>query len=131
MRIAAVAVPGVRPADRNGRPRLCRSAAAQRAITQKQGGTEVWQVIYLGKSRIGHSRSYTRPVTVEGKSFLKCEYETHLAIKRFGQALQFDTRRETIESPDGSLQSFVYEMKNPPAAPTRTIWPRRREPPGR
>ena len=45
------------------------------------------------------SRSYTRPVTVEGKSFVKCEYETRLAIKRFGQSLQVETRRETIDSP--------------------------------
>jgi len=89
-----------------------------RNVGQIPGATENWQVIYLGKSRIGHSRSYTRPVTIEGKSFLKCEYETHLSIKRFGQTLQVDTRRETEESPDGVLRSFVYEMKNPPAAPT-------------
>jgi hypothetical protein len=100
--------------------RVCADPEPRGAVTQKPGGTEIWQVIYLGKSRIGHSRSYTRPVMVEGKSFLKCEYETHLAIKRFGQALQVETRRETIESPDGGLQSFVYEMKNPPAASTRT-----------
>ncbi len=86
---------------------------------EPNGATEVWQVIYLGKSRIGHSRSYTRPVTTGGKSFLKCEFQMHLAIKRFGQELQFDTRRETDELPDGGLQAFVYEMKNPPAAPTR------------
>ena len=77
-----------------------------------------WQVIYLGKSRIGHSRTYTRPVSVEGKTFLKCENETHLSIKRFGQVTQFDTRRETEELPDGTLRAFTYEMKNPPAAPT-------------
>jgi hypothetical protein len=93
--------------------------ASQNTGLQNPGATEFWQVIYLGKSRIGHSRSYTRPVTSDGKSFLKCDYETHLSIKRFGQALQVDTRRETEESVDGGLQTFVYEMKNPPAAPTR------------
>jgi len=83
-------------------------------------GTEVWQVIYLGKTRIGYSRSFTRPVTVDGKSLLKCEYQTHLSIKRFGQALQIETRQETEEFPDGGLSAFVYEMKNPPAASTRS-----------
>lgn len=101
--------------------RVCADPHPAGATSQKQGGTEVWQVAYLGKSRIGHSRSYMRPVTVEGKSFVKCEYETRLAIKRFGQSLQVETRRETIDAPDGGLQSFDYEMKNPPADSTRTI----------
>jgi len=84
------------------------------------GGTDVWQVIYLGKARIGYSRSFTRPATVEGKFLLKCESQTHLSIKRFGQTLQIETRQETEELPNGDLTAFVYEMKNPPAATTRT-----------
>jgi transglutaminase-like putative cysteine protease len=99
--------------------RVAADPRPREAGPHQAGATEVWQVIYLGKSRIGQSRSYTRPVTVEGKSFLKCEYETHLSIKRFGEPLRVDTRRETDESPDGGLRSFIYEMKNPPAAPTR------------
>jgi hypothetical protein len=95
-----------------------RLAADPRPAPQKPGAKETWQVIYLGQSRIGHARTYTRPVTSEGKSYLKCENETHLSIKRFGQSTQFDTRRETEELPDGTLQAFSYEMKNPPAAPT-------------
>lgn len=99
----------------NSSPRL---AAEPQPAPKNPGAKEVWQVIYLGQSRIGHSRTYTRPVTIEGKAFLKCENETHLSIKRFGQTTQFDTRRETEELADGTLRSFTYEMKNPPAAPT-------------
>ncbi len=100
--------------------RLAADPPAGRNGPQKADAKEVWQVIYLGKSRIGHSRTYTRPVILDAKTFLKSENETHLSIKRFGQTLQIDTRRETEESPDGGLRSFVYEMKNPPAAPTRS-----------
>jgi Transglutaminase-like superfamily len=95
-----------------------RVVADPRPAAAIPGAKEIWQVIYLGKGRIGHSRTYTRPVTLEGKTFLKCENETHLSIKRFGQVTQFDTRRETEELPDGTLRAFSYEMKNPPAAPT-------------
>jgi hypothetical protein len=95
-------------------------AANPQPAAKDAGIKEIWQVIYLGKSRIGHSRTYTRQVTVEGKTFLKCENETHLSIKRFGQVTQFDTRRETEELPDGTLRAFTYEMKNPPAAPTQS-----------
>ena len=74
----------------------------------KPAASEVWQVNYFGKSRIGHTRIYTHPVTIEGKTLLKCESETHLAIKRFGDTVQFDVRQETDELPDGSLRAFVY-----------------------
>ena len=100
--------------------RLAADPPVGRTVPQKPDTKEIWQVIYLGKSRIGHSRTYIRSVTIDGKSFLKCENETHLSIKRFGQTLQIDTRRETEESPDGGLRSFTYEMKNPPAAPTHS-----------
>ena len=92
--------------------------AQSQPAPKNPGAKEVWQVHYLGKSRIGHSRLYTRPVTIEGETFLKCEKEIHLTIKRFGQTTQLDQRFETEELPDGTLRTFTYEMKNPPALPT-------------
>src|SRR5579863_7530137 len=97
------------------RPRGSSSQAAPR------GSTDVWQVIYLGKSKIGYSHSFTHPVVLDGKSLLKCENQTHLAIKRFGQTLKIEMRQETKESADGELSAFDFEMKNPPAAPTRAV----------
>lgn len=118
LRAAALAIYGLAlvwgPIDR-----LAADPRPTPAGRQRPGVTEVWQVIYLGKSRIGHSRSDTRPVTVDGKTCIKCDCETHLAFERFGQALEIDTRRETQESADGGLREFVYELKNPPAATTR------------
>jgi hypothetical protein len=85
------------------------------------GTNDVWQVIYLGKARIGYSHTLTRPVSVDGKSLVKTDAESHLTFKRFGQTMQMETRQETEELPTGELQSFVFEIKNPPAAPTRTV----------
>ena len=97
------------------RPRSDRAKAAARTV-----GTELWQVIYLGKSRIGYSHTSTRPLVIDGKPMLKVESQTHLALKRFGQTLEIETRQESEEFPDGGLSSFEYEMKNPPAASTRS-----------
>ena len=105
--------------------------AQSQPAPKNPGAKEVWQVHYLGKSRIGHSRLYTRPVTIEGETFLKCEKEIHLTIKRFGQTTQLDQRFETEELPDGTLRTFTYEMKNPPALPTLASAGCRRQSAGR
>jgi Transglutaminase-like superfamily len=100
-------------------PRGGQRAAKQPAVAA--GTNDVWQVMYIGKARIGYSHTLSRPVTVEGRSLVRTDAETHLTIKRFGQTLQMETRQETEELPSGELQSFVFEIKNPPAAPTRTV----------
>jgi hypothetical protein len=100
-------------------PRRTRSPV--KPASPAPGTSDVWQVIYLGKSRMGYSHILSRPVTVDGKSLIKTDSESHLTIKRFGQTLQMETRQEEVELPGGELQSFVYEVKNPPAAPTRTV----------
>jgi transglutaminase-like putative cysteine protease len=81
---------------------------------------EVWQVIYLGKGRIGYSRVLSRPMTIQGHLIQKTEAEMRLSFKRFGQPLRMEMRQETEESADGTLLNFLLEIKNPPAAPTRT-----------
>lgn len=106
-------------AVQGGPPRRTRTPAANQQ-TLAPGASDVWQVIYLGKSRMGYSHTFSRPVQIDGKALVKTDSETHLTIKRFGQTLQMETRQEEEELPGGELQSFVYEVKNPPAAPTRT-----------
>jgi len=84
-----------------------------------KGIDEVWQVIYLGKGRIGYSRTFSSRTTIDGKPFLKTESQMHLTFKRFGQTLQMETRQETQELPNGELAAFTFETKNPPATSTR------------
>src|SRR5580704_6220085 len=114
---ALVAACGIVQADP---PRAKRSPAATQTAPPT-GTSDIWQVTYLGKTRIGYSHSLSRPVQIDGKSLIKTDAETHLTIKRFGQTLQIETREEEEELPGGELVSFTYEVKNPPAAPTRTV----------
>jgi hypothetical protein len=113
----ALATGTVLRADPPRRPRA--SAATQAA--PPAGTSDIWQVTYLGKNRIGYSHTLSRPVQIDGKPLIKTDAETHLTIKRFGQTLQIETREEEEELPGGELVSFIYEVKNPPAAPTRTV----------
>jgi hypothetical protein len=114
--VLALVVVGFAQADP---PRRNRQAANH---TASPGATsDIWQVTYLGKTRIGYSHTLSRPVQVDGQTLIKTEAETHLTMKRFGQTLQIETRQEEEELPGGELQSFTYEVKNPPAAPTRTV----------
>src|SRR5271163_933227 len=87
-------------------PRKTRTPAPNRAALPP-GSSDVWQVIYLGKGRMGYSHTFSRPVTIDGKSLIKTDSETHLTLKRFGQTLQMETRQEEEELPGGELQSFV------------------------
>ncbi len=102
-------------------PRRSRGPAARHTEPQPPGASDIWQVTYLGKARIGYSHVLTRPAQIDGKSLIKSDSEMHLTLKRFGQTLQIETRQETEELPTGELLSFTYEVKNPPAAPTRTV----------
>jgi hypothetical protein len=101
-------------------PRKSRGPAARHA-EPPAGTSDTWQVTYLGKARIGYSHTLTRPAQIDGKSLIKTDTEMHLTLKRFGQTLEMQTRQETEELPSGELLSFTYEVKNPPAAPTRTV----------
>src|SRR5580704_5662072 len=112
-----LATSGVLQADP---PRRTRTPAPNHAALPP-GSSDIWQVIYLGKGRMGYAHTFSRPVKIDGKSLVKTDSQTHLTIKRFGQTLQMETRQEEEELPGGELQSFVYEVKNPPAAPTRTV----------
>jgi hypothetical protein len=114
---AAVTACGLVQADP---PRRNRSTAAKHAAAPADT-SDVWQVMYLGKTRIGYSHTLSRPVQIDGKALIKTDSDTHLSIKRFGQTLQIETRQEEEELPSGDLQSFTFEVKNPPAAPTRTV----------
>jgi len=77
--------------------------------------TEQWQVIYLGKDRIGYSRITEAQRRVEGRTLVMTENEMRMTVKRFGQELKMTTLLETTETLRGDLLSFTFEMQNPPA----------------
>lgn len=81
---------------------------------------ETWQVIYIGKSRIGFSRSSSGRLERGGSDIIVTDSEISMTISRFNQSLKTKAIAHSEETPDGELVSFRFEMQNPPAAPTRS-----------
>lgn len=85
-----------------------------------KGDQESWQVIHIGNMRVGYQYGRER-VEQRGKDKVVVTVsESHFSIKRFGQELKMSTSLRLEESEAGNLQRFEFEMKNPPAKPSRT-----------
>lgn len=99
------------------------STRAVMAQSDKPAATERserWQVIYMGKSRVGYSRSLIDHVEVDGAKKRIAEAEAVLVINRFGQSIKMKTLFKTQETLDGMIERFAFELHNPPAAVNRT-----------
>jgi hypothetical protein len=81
---------------------------------------ESWQVVYLGKSRVGYSRSSSGRVQRAGREIVVSDNEMSMSIKRFNQSIKTKAITHSEETTEGDLLSFRFEMQNPPAAPTRS-----------
>jgi hypothetical protein len=97
-------------------PGIC-PAAEDRQIKKE----ESWQVILISGQRIGYGRSLIEPFETEGEQLVRSVIEMHLTIQRFGQTFRIATSTQTEETRDGDLRRFTFEIRNPPAAPTRTV----------
>ncbi len=81
---------------------------------------EFWEVIYMGKSRIGFARTVIREFERNGSVYIQTDSESNTTLKRFGQTLKTKTKLRTVETADGKLHSFSLELQNPPAQSVRT-----------
>ncbi len=81
---------------------------------------ETWQVIYIGKSRVGFGRSSVTRKTIDGEELVLTDTELALVISRLGQTIKLKMINKTEESPDGDLHEFAFELKAPPAESLRT-----------
>ncbi len=81
---------------------------------------ESWHVVYIGNQRVGYEVSRERSELRDKKKILINDLESHMTLKRFGQALSMSTTTRTEESESGELLRFAIEMKNPPAQITTT-----------
>lgn len=96
------------------------SSAGRVSAADATDGDESWQVIHLSGQRIGYGRVVIRKVERDGDTIYVTDSEEHLSIRRFGQQLRIQVKTHTEESADGQLQSFTFEMKNPPAQSTKS-----------
>lgn len=81
---------------------------------------ETWQVIYVNDQRIGYAFSETSVDDSGESKLVHHRSDSYLKLKRFGQSLQMETHLSTTENSAGELQSYTFEMKNPPADSTVT-----------
>ncbi|MGQ0633826.1 MAG: transglutaminase-like domain-containing protein [Planctomycetaceae bacterium] len=87
---------------------------------QRLSFEENWQVVYIGKSRVGFGRSATERLKRGGRDMFISDSEMTLAITRFGQSAKTKIVTRSEETPEGDLLRFQFELQNPPAATTRT-----------
>ena len=95
-------------------------AQSKRGADAKTQGEEEWNVIYMGKTRVGYSRSNTVNIKRDGRELIRSESESTMLIKRFGQQLKMKLILSTEETLDGQLVSVEFKNENPPASFTRT-----------
>lgn len=97
------------------------AATTSSAIASAADATsESWHVVYIGNQRVGYEVSRDRSELPDKKKILINDLESHMTLKRFGQALSMSTTTRTEESESGELLRFTVEMKNPPAQITTT-----------
>lgn len=101
---------------------ITRSALADTkpAADSKKSAEEEWSVIYMGKTRVGYSRSNTVNVKRDGRELIRSESESTMLIKRFGQELKMKLSISTEETLDGQLVTVEFKNENPPVSFTRT-----------
>jgi len=94
---------------------------ARAADRENAESSKSWQVMYLSGQRVGYGRSLVREVTRDRETVVITESEEHMSIRRFGQKLNMQTKTRTEETPDGELQSYSFELKNPPAQTSKSV----------
>lgn len=88
--------------------------------TKSDGKEETWQVVYLGGTRVGYSRTVSGPVSDTDRGTLRSETEMVMSISRFGQSVKMRTMMSSVETTAGDLKEFSLEVQNPPAATSHT-----------
>jgi hypothetical protein len=97
-----------------------KAAESAKSGVTSQSADEKWQVIYMGKSRVGYGRSKISNLERDGQQLRLSETEVVLVISRFGQSVKMKTLLRMEEDLEGAVRRFDFEVHNPPSQPTRT-----------
>lgn len=100
------------------RPLLAQPTAAAKPAAARPEFEESWQVIYIGKARVGYGRSLISRKTRDGQPFVATESEMALSMSRLGQPISIKTVVSTEETVEGDLREFGFQMHAPPAQST-------------
>jgi hypothetical protein len=96
------------PASESGAVSTASSAPVEGGKSVDQ---ENWEVYYLQGSKIGYGHTTEERVGEGDQARLRYLAETHLAVKRFGDASQQSFTCTSWETPDGKLLNFESENR--------------------
>ena len=96
------------------------SSSAKASAAASTDVDESWGVIHFAGQRIGYSRAVLRKIERGRDTIYMTDAEEHISIRRFGQPVRVHVKMHTEESANGQLQSFTFEMQNPPAQSTKS-----------
>ena len=75
---------------------------------------DLWQVIYLGKDRIGFGRTTAQNVTIGRRELVRTVQETEMRFRRFGQDVRITVRLVTDDSRNGAMHGFELRFGDSP-----------------
>jgi len=73
--------------------------------------SELWEVIFRGQEKAGHSRTEVATIKEKGQQVVRVESYTELHVLRDGQLSAVKARYTTWETPTGELVRFTSEMQ--------------------
>lgn len=105
-------------------PALAQAAPATEAkqvAKDSKSDNEDWNVIYMGKTRVGYSRSTSHTIKRGDQEVIRSENESTMLIKRFGQELKMKLTIASEETTDGQLLTVEFINENPPGTFAKTF----------
>lgn len=107
------------PAHAEKSARLDESASdASAKGNGESAAEEEWDVYFIQGVRVGYARTTKREIDDEGRKLLRFDGESHLSVKRFGQATDLGFEITSLETPEGALLSLtsLVEMGQKPTS---------------
>lgn len=94
--------------------------AEAETTSKKDQADDEWSVIYMGKIRMGSTRSNFKNIIRDGKKLIRSESQSMMVIKRFGQELKMNITIASEETPEGDLVGLEFHNDNPPNSFSKT-----------
>ncbi|MDB5390565.1 MAG: hypothetical protein JWM11_6211 [Planctomycetaceae bacterium] len=94
---------------------------ADQKKAEKDHPDDEWSVIYMGKIRVGSSRSNSKTIVRDGQKLIRSESQSMMLIKRFGQSLKMNITMVSEETEGGDFIGLEFRNDNPPNSFSKTI----------
>jgi transglutaminase-like putative cysteine protease len=110
----------IRPATVSRDSNPPRQSPAARKPERSARPDEIWQIIRLGRHRIGYSRTTFEQIREHGQLRVRTTSEVQMSVLRFGQRTRMRAVTRTLETASGNLLGFEVESGAGPNKSTMT-----------